>query len=284
MFIILVLTNYLSSFSTGRKPHISIFRATLFKQEKRILYVMDDSVLTKKDIEKLVTLLLKIEEDYDEKLDKKPLKEIVKVNALRKELNELVQQWTSKAGAGSFTKLFYELLNTAVRNGIGVPIDLIMLSKSIVTIDAVAKELDPEFRLEEWEGPLVEKIVLNKLKPKKIKSQLENTAYIFENIIKKFPESTEKILKNIETGKFGLDINTTQLLGYETLLDKTSRIKTQGTLIAGILIASALLYQVEDQPIIFGWPLAKIGLYTGLILAILLLVKNIFKKGEDNYE
>jgi len=228
--------------------------------------------LIKKDIEGLVGGFLQIQEYYGD-AGREP-----NVNGLRRDLNQLVLQWPSDRQAGNFTLLFSEIMNTAVRNGVNMPTDLSMLGKTIVTLDAVVKQLDGEFSLDRWEQPLVEKLLSKKLRPKDLVNKAKTSALLLEDVIKKLPETTATVLDNLEKGHLGMEVNNRQLLEYEKLVNANSKINTHGTLLAAVLLASALIYQVKGQPEIFGLSVAQIGLYGSLILIVIYLLGNINKE------
>lgn len=225
--------------------------------------------LLQKDIENLVALLLKMETFYDENTDRKDVRDVVKVNNLRKELNELVLQWSAAGQAGQFTKLFSELLRTAVRNGINVPTNFTMLGKAVITLDVVVKQLDPEFEMTRWEQPMVEQILSRKLAGKRLKSRAQNIALTMEELLKKLPDSTATIVDNLEKGRFGMEINTDQLLQYEKLLNANSKMNNYSLLLGALLVAAALIYQAKGQPEIFNFSVPQIALYGSLILVVL---------------
>lgn len=236
--------------------------------------------LIQRDAENLVTLALQIEESYDERAENEDVQQIVKVNALRKELNELLVQWPSSDEAGRFTRLFFDVVNAAIKNGFAVPVDLIMLSKSVMTLDIVMKELDPSINLEQWEGAMVQKILKEKFKTKRVKSQIQNTSIILDDLLKTLPESTARIINNLEKAKFGKGTELKDLLEYEQLLNASHRMNNYAILIAALIIGSTLIYQVRDQPKIMGLTLSHFGLYTGLILLVLFLITNFLRKGK----
>ena len=225
--------------------------------------------LLQRDVEKIVAILLQIEENYDELAQTKDVRELVNVNALRKEITQIVLQWASVGKSGQFTRLFYEIMEAAVKNGISVPVDLTLFSKSIITLDAVANDLDPNLKIEEWEKPLVEKIVVERFKAEKIKNRAESAGLAIDELLKKLPDSTASIVSNLERGRFGMEVNTDQLVQYEKLLNANSRFSTYGTFLAALLIATALIYQSGTHPIQWKITIPGWGLYAGLALIVL---------------
>ena len=237
--------------------------------------------IIQKDVENLVALLLKIEENYDEKADSAEARDLVRINSLRKDLNQLILQWSIGEQSGNFTRLLFEVLSTAVKNGINVPTDMTMLSKAIITLDVVVKQLDREFRMDTWEQPMVEKIIGRKLKGEKIRGRIQNIGLVVEDLIGRLPDSTASIVSNLERGRFGMEINQKQLLDYERLLNANSHASSYGTVLAAVVIASALIYQAKGQPEIWGLSVAQIGLYGSFILIVLYLLSNINNKHHE---
>lgn len=227
--------------------------------------------LMQKDVDKLVALSLDLHRDYNDNQGQNITQ--VNANGLRKELNQLVIQRSSEQSA-QFTRIFFDLLNTAIKFKIAVPVDLVMLSKSLLTLDVVVTQLSPGLNLESWEQPLVEHIVLQRLSPKKLKSKAENAAVVADDIIKRLPESTAAILNNLETGNFGTQMNHVQLEEYEHLLNQTPPSPGAATLLTTIVIASALTYLSPGQPTLWGWPVSQVTLYVGIIGILFLIIKH----------
>ena len=106
---------------------------------------------------------------------------------------------------------------------------------------------------------------------------------LMENIIEKIPGSAAAVLDNLEKSRVGAELSGEQLLEYERLLNANSKINSYGTVLAALILASALFYNVSDQPRIFGTPFWQVGLYVGLFLIIILFISNL-KQGKQHYE
>ncbi len=231
-----------------------------------------------KDIDNLIVLLLNVAQNYNSELKGKDAREIVDVNALRKELNELIIQWpVTTSRSGGFTKLFYEMMNVATRNGISIPTDLVMLSKAIVTLDRVVLDLDPKFDLAKWEKPLLEKIIQRRLAPKTLQTKAQGAALVFEDLVQKLPESSSSILSNLEHARTDMTLSRDELMDYERLLSANSKLSTYGTVLAGIIVAAALMYNTATEPIFLGLTLPQLALFTAGGLIVILFLSNLSK-------
>ena len=230
--------------------------------------------LLQKDVDNLMILILQIEENYNVGPKPEGQKE-VDANALRKDLNELIIQWPITSKHSGFTRLFYEMINASTRHGVSVPIDLIMLSKAIVTLDRVVLDLDPEFELEKWEKPLIEKIITKRLSPKDIQNKVQGAALVFEDLLQKLPETSSNILSNLEKSRGDMALNHSELKNYELLLRTNSRLSTSGIILAAMLVAGALIYDSAPEQVLAGFTLPEMLLFTGGALAVLLFVSNL---------
>ncbi len=236
--------------------------------------------LVQKDIESLVTLLLQIEQSYDDKPRDPAENQNTRVNLLRKELDQLVLQWSGVQNSQQvgFTELMFRMLNAAVKSGFAVPVDLVMLGKSVMTLDMVIKELDPELKLENWGKVMLEQITKERMRPRRIQGRLQNTALILDDLLKNLPESTAKIVGNLERAEFGQRLDPRELARYERLLDANSRLHSHGWLFALWAVVFLFLYWSKFNPLIFSIPLTSLVVAAGALLIVSFLISNI-KKG-----
>lgn len=236
--------------------------------------------LMQRDVENLVALAMQIEESYDERLQTQDMDKLVKINSFRKDVTQLLLQWPKTDQAGQFSRLFFDSVNVAINNGLAVPVDMVMLSKSIMTLDTVVKELNPDMNLEKWEKPLVEKILQKKFHAGRLKSRMQNTSIVMDDLLRTLPESTAKIIGNLEKAKFGSDVNSQQLAEYEQFLNASYRVNNFVILIVLVFIVSVLAYQMNNQPKFFGLTVSQLGLYVGLVLIFIFIINNLFRKGK----
>jgi ubiquinone biosynthesis protein len=152
--------------------------------------------LLQKDADGIVQNIIRLENEYT----KDTWKDKVDESSLSRDITELVLDWSANGKAGKFTELYYRIVNSAICNGVTVPVDLIMLSKSIVTIDIIIQKLNPDFRLENWETKITISNREKQLKKWDL-SHMNNLIFFINDLAKDLPESLPKILKNLEGDK-----------------------------------------------------------------------------------
>ncbi len=109
-----------------------------------------------RDAERIITQLIYSGEISDE-IDRRQLK---------RELSELIDDYYDLSLAEINTsKLVSEFIDLLNRHHIRFPADLILLAKALVTIEGVARELDPDFVLMKQLQPQVERLVRSRFSP-----------------------------------------------------------------------------------------------------------------------
>lgn len=102
-----------------------------------------------RDIEKLITALQDIAKDSDQKTDR---------NKIRKELQSVVQlikEGDAKGEKPSLQQILEVCLKSADRLRIPVPTGLLLMAKSLVTIEGLARGIDPKVSLAMVAGPVL---------------------------------------------------------------------------------------------------------------------------------
>ena len=234
--------------------------------------------LLQKDIERIVQFTSLIHNEYSSK-ETADLEQS-QINSFRKVIAELIDQWygvTDKKH--SFTRLFYDLVQASVNNGFFLPVDVIMIAKSIVTLDSVAKSLDPDFALSNYEKSLIEQMVKKRLDPERIANQTRDTALAVDRMIAKLPQYSEIIEKKFLNDHGNDDINPHRFAEYESNFSRSVDARSLSIVVAALFIGSVILQQSVNEQLLFGIKLSLIG----FILSFILLLKVLFnlRKGEN---
>ncbi len=170
----------------------------------------------------------------------------------------------------NFGVLFHELLSTAKENNMKVPSELVLLGKSIITVDGFARELDPDFNLVAFSKPFVERLARQKVRPGYLARKLLQSSSALKEFVTSFPKQTDMVLDKLESGEkavVSIDRDMRVLVGE---LDRSSNRIALGLLITAIAISSSLLYTAQ-QPKVFSLPFfSAIGfIICGLLVAML---------------
>lgn len=153
------------------------------------------------------------------------------------------------------SKVLEELLDIGLRHKIKIPASFVLFGKTIVTLEGVALEYDPSFKLIETSRPFIERLVAKRSNPIYLWKKLVHDMHRYRRFAEEFPEKAEKALDKIQRGTIKVDIEDTDIKKLALEMDRSSNRIAYGLLIAAFLITSAILFQVESGPSVLGVPI-----------------------------
>jgi ubiquinone biosynthesis protein len=166
--------------------------------------------------------------------------------------------------------LFDELIFVARRYGVSLPVDLVLLVKSIVTGEGTGQQLDPGFNLSSVMGKYVEELTSKRLKPGHVIKTMIDEVNDFTDNIKLVPKQLNELLVKLKKGELGVHFERKDLVQLEREIDKSSSKVSLGVIIAALIVASALVLQVNN-----GKWLSVIGFLIAIFLTINLFISII---------
>ncbi len=170
-----------------------------------------------------------------------------------------------------------EVLDIALKCNIRMPTDFILFGKTIVTLEGIALEYNPDFRVIDSIKPFVERLARKKYNPKYMLSSFIDSSMKFKKFITELPEQTDKALKKIQSGTFKIDIDDTDVKKLSLEIDKSSNRLAYGMIIAALLVAGALVIQV-GEPVFLGMPLVSFICFLSAVILGFILFSSILKE------
>ncbi|OGP30098.1 MAG: 2-polyprenylphenol 6-hydroxylase [Deltaproteobacteria bacterium GWC2_42_11] len=177
--------------------------------------------------------------------------------------------------------LLFRLIRTARRFNMRLQPNLLLLQKSMVIIEGVGRQLNPELNVWGIVKPMIYKwMIKEKTSPKRIYERGKERVSGIAEIVSGMPYQVHSILDKTlnEDLKIGF---VHHKLG--TLLDEISKLGqrlTMGIMLAGLFIGSSLLAFAsrEDSYRLLGVPfLSGIGFIAGVVMSIFLIILMIRK-------
>jgi ubiquinone biosynthesis protein len=145
--------------------------------------------------------------------------------------------------------------------------NLALLGKTMLTIEAVIRALDPAFALVEEARGEVERLVRQRLAPDVLLQAWWRTTRQFYQLTRRLPQRLERILQHVEAGRVRVEL----MPGTEAhVLEQWERgwhRAIRGAMVCALIIGSSLLIQAHIGPLIKG--LSVVGLL-GYGLALIL--------------
>jgi len=177
-------------------------------------------------------------------------------------------------------KIGEEVLEVMIRHQIKVPSDLVLLIKALVTIEAIGRELDPEFDMVGHVKPFVKNLVKKRYSPSQVWKK--GTDFIADSIrlFWSLPEEFRWLVKKLKRGELNIGFQHKGLEKLINSIDKASNRFSFSIIIAALIIGSSLIIQSNKGPLFFGF--SVLGILGFLVAAILGLglVISILRSGK----
>jgi ubiquinone biosynthesis protein len=177
------------------------------------------------------------------------------------------------------SRMVNQLIGLCSARGLRIPPDLFLMMKAFISVESVARKLDPDFNMLGHAVPYVTTARFMKFSPSKIARDLMDIARESYRLIQQLPADTLEILRLVRQGKLKIVID---IQGLDKLIvhqDQTSNRISFSIIIASLILGSAIVINSEVPPMLFGVSVIGIaGFLAAGIMGIWLLVA-IIQKG-----
>lgn len=152
-------------------------------------------------------------------------------------------------------------------NGIDVIEDYSLMAKSVLSIEELAEELDPEFDIRKCAIPMIRRVQAERRRPKTLIKDTLATLGSTVQLLKDLPGEIARVVRRIENDDLTLNFQHKGLEEVSKSLNSASSRVTLGVIIGSLLIGSSLIITTGIEPFLFGFP--AIGIVGYLISAVL---------------
>lgn len=173
-------------------------------------------------------------------------------------------------------KMIIDFIEILTEYRIKFPSNLMLLARSLIAMEGLGRQLDPDFNMVQHLRPFTEKIVRERYSPGSISKELTKTVMAYQALGKSLPKDIKEFINRVNRNKFKIDLEHRGLERMVTDLDKSTNRISFSLVIAALIIGSSLIMQTDKGPILFGFPILGLLGYTiaaflgfGLAIAIL---------------
>jgi ubiquinone biosynthesis protein len=243
--------------------------------------------LSRERLEGLASIFLAImEQDVDALLDEGTTLGVIPTHpnrqALHHELDELLAEYRELPLRDISLGLILErIFAMGRRYRIKIHSNLVLLAKTLLTVEAVIRTLDPDFALvveARWE---VERLVRSRLSPQAFLKDGWRTTRRLYHLAQRLPYRLERLLQHVEEGRIRVELmpgtEAHMLQQWERMGNRAIR----GAIVCAIIIGGSLLMHAHVGPLIGGLSLLGLlgyGLAGALALPLLRTLKR--REGE----
>ena len=190
----------------------------------------------------------------------------VDAKALRRDVSELVHTYSELTlDRINLGLLLRELIAFIRTHHLHIPPDMVLLIRSLVTIESVGRQLDPHFDIAGQLEPFLHELTFRRFHPIRLLNQTTQTVEDLQRIATLLPDLLSQSLDSIKRGELNVRFD---LQGFERLVRQLTRASNTlaiGIVISGLLVASSLMYRVGATSLAYS------GFAVGMILSLWLV-------------
>jgi ubiquinone biosynthesis protein len=183
------------------------------------------------------------------------LREDFSENTFRQSVAALVSEYQgSKMDQIQVGRVVLEITQISGDNGLRVPAELTMLSKTLLNLDLVGQTLDPKFNPNASIRRNAEKILQQHVWKAFSPTNLFGSLLEMKDLAVRLPSRLNRILDAIARNELKIKVDTIDEHVIIEGLQKIANRITLGLLLAALIVGAALLMRVETSFHIFGYP------------------------------
>ncbi len=237
---------------------------------------------TRDKLASLFTAIIRrdIETVVDELLDIGLIGEDTDTSVFREDIEELIgEYYGTSLNQVELSQMLDEVTQVATKHHVRMPPNFALLIKAIVTMEALCRELNPDFNLTELSKPYVEDLILEKYHPKRLMGKFMNGVAEFNKVIIDVPRLMARTMRKLQRGEITIDIQHEGLHEVTSEVDAASNRISMSLIISALIVGSSVIMLTGQGPLMFGFPV--IGIIGYMIAGVLgfALVINILRTG-----
>lgn len=204
------------------------------------------------------------------------------MRALEYEINEFVNSYSViSVHKNEMSTVLMQLHEIIHKHGLNVPSHFFLLARSMVTVEGVIHNLDPELDLLEIARPFMTNIIRKKLNPLAWGKKIVNTLFEFGAHMEDFPRDLKNAIRRINSGQVNVNLNHQGIDPMVHTINRVTKQVVSAILAIGVFVGSVLLIIYDIGP---KWSSYSAFGLIGVILAVVIILgmlRNIWKGDYD---
>ena len=192
---------------------------------------------------------------------------------LETDLNEFVQNYSIQSvHENELSTVLLALKDIIVKHGLKVPTHFFLIARSMVTLEGVIHQLDPELDLEKMARPYFIRTVAKHYNPVQFVKRVFNSIYEIGMYMEDFPRDIKNAIRKINTGEIKVDLRHK---GIDPLVHTFNRVGKQiisSVIMASLIIGSSMMVVYHVTPL---WGTTSLFGIVGFIFAGLIALSMI---------
>ncbi len=228
--------------------------------------------IVKNEEEKAAYNLLKLAKIKDENMN---------VDAFCKDMGDIISTYFYGSLKDiSIQNLLNDMIALMSRYRVYFREDNYLLTKALITIEGVGKQLDPDFNAAEEIRPFVLRFYKNSRSFGALLGKVGEIPKDVSDFVTEFPDDIKFLIEKLKNGNFKMEFEHVGLEALEQSIEKSFNRLSVAIIISAVLIGSSLLSFAKMPPLVLGIPVfGLIGFTIALLMGIVLII-SIYRRGK----
>jgi ubiquinone biosynthesis protein len=220
--------------------------------------------LVKKDYARLVEEVLRVGLVTDES----------EIQGFREDLIDFIEPYYGRdLSQIEVGKIVSEAIQLASKYHIRLPLDLVLLGKTLATVEGVARQLDPHLNLLEIARPYAQRLMRRQKSPWQFTSKALSVTQEYKELAEELPAQIRLALQKLLHGRLRVEFSHVGLEHLPREMDRSSNRIAFSLIISAIIVASSLIINSGRGPLILGFSiLGVIGFSLAGLLGVWLAI------------
>lgn len=205
------------------------------------------------------------------------------VGALKRDLERLRERYYDVAFSEvNLGQVINDFFSTARQHGIGIPPDLLMLGKALITTEGMVERLDPTLSIVTLAEPFGRKLAREKFGPDRLRRKTVSGALGLADSLANLPDRLRHLTSFISGGRVRVEVEVPELRkasrGVDRLVNRLAFsivLLAFSIVMAGLVVGASL---AQKETVIWNYPIIETGLVVAVLMVVLLLY-SIFRSG-----
>lgn len=157
-----------------------------------------------------------------------------------------------------------------------LPPDLTMLFKTLITLDGMGRQIDPDFDIVAQAEPMLLKAIQERHHPDAIVGRAQRDIGHLMAVMGAFPRDLRRFMRRLRSGSILVKVDMRDLARFGTLMDRAASRLTIGMVTASLIISSSIVMTVNSGPTVLGLPALGVLGFLAAMLGSIWLVMSIW--------
>jgi ubiquinone biosynthesis protein len=234
------------------------------------------------------TFLALLEKDFDRLIDNYAqlgyIPEDVDMEAFRRDFKEDLKDFLEPLYGLAireidFAKYLDVVTNIAIKHNLRVPSDLLLVNKTLLILENLMRQLDPEFNFVAAAEPYAKRIIRSRISPSRLYEQAKKNLIDITDFATLLPRQMKQLINKALKDDLQIKMYHVNLPEFIKDMDRASNRIAFAMIVSAIILSSAIMHATGVGPTIYGISVLGLSAFVFAFFLGIWLVISIIRSG-----